>query len=61
MTQIIPTDKYGNVYYGPTTFAEAQEQIDDGRPVEEMIDMLRDAGYTGVANRIAKFHETGFR
>ena len=43
MTRIIPTDKYGNVYYGPTTFAEAQEQIDDGRPVEEMIDMLRDA------------------
>ncbi len=57
MTQILPTDKFGSVYYGPTTFAEAQEQINDGRPAQEMVEMLRDAGYTGVADRIAKYHD----
>lgn len=53
-TQIIPTDKYGNVYYGPTTFAKAEEQIQDGRPADETADMLEDAGYIGIARRIRK-------
>jgi hypothetical protein len=57
MTRILPTDKYGEVYYGPTTFAEAQELINDGAPVNEIYDMLRHAGYTGVANRIQSFHK----
>ena len=27
MTQTLPTDRWGNVYYGPRTFAEAEETL----------------------------------
>lgn len=53
-TQIIPTDKDGNVYYGPTTFSGAEEQIIAGRPAAETANMMEAAGYVGVARRIRK-------
>lgn len=54
-TQILPTDKYGAVYYGPKTMREAERQIDDdGAPAQEVADSLRSAGYTGLADRIQK-------
>lgn len=53
-TQILPTDKYGAVYYGPTTMRDAERQIDDGAPAQEVADSLRSAGYTGLADRIMK-------
>lgn len=75
-TRAIPTDKNGQVYYGPTTLAEARTAIGNIR--DEMhakmdrigstpdtraewtakeirfVATLRDAGYTGLAARIAK-------
>jgi len=53
-TRILPTDKNGNVYYGPRTMKEAEEQIEEGRPPAEMAEMMEDAGFTGIANRIRK-------
>jgi hypothetical protein len=56
MTQTIPTDKRGNVYYGPKTLSEAIDHIYAGRSAKEVEGMLRKAGYTGVADRVrAKF------
>jgi len=53
-TKIIPTDKYGSVYYGPRTFGQAVEQIDAGRPWPQVATMVADAGYDGVARRIRR-------
>lgn len=54
-TRIIPTDKNNNVYYGPTTYTQAADAIrqDDTEP-ERVVSDLRTAGYTHLANRIAK-------
>lgn len=55
MTTTIPTDKNGEVYYGPKTVAEATDAIRkmDAEP-EQVVADLRRAGYSWVANRIAK-------
>lgn len=53
-TKTLPTDKKGQVYYGPTTYAQAEEQINAGRDAAEMAEMLDDAGYTGLAARIRR-------
>lgn len=51
-TKTIPTDRHGNVYYGPTTLAGAMQQIQDGRPAAEMAGMMDRAGYPGIARSI---------
>lgn len=51
-TKTLPTDKHGQVYYGPKTYAAAEQQIKEGRPAQEVADMLDAAGYTGLARRI---------
>lgn len=53
-TKNLPVDKNGNVYYGPTTYAAAVEQIDAGRDAAEMATMLESAGYVGLARRIRR-------
>jgi hypothetical protein len=52
-TRNLPVDKNGNVYYGPKTSAEAMAAIDNGASPAQVIEMLKDAGYVGVASRIA--------
>ena len=53
-TRILPTDKNGNVYYGPRTMKQAAQQIEEGRPPAQMAEMMEDAGFSGIANRIRK-------
>lgn len=57
-TQIIPTDKHGNPYWGPRTFAQACELIEmddqDFSAAQSVSDDLDDAGYTGIARRVRK-------
>ena len=53
-TTPLPTDRNGQIYYGPKTYAEAEAQIRDGRPASEMADMMEGAGYTGIAARIRR-------
>lgn len=54
-TRILPTDKRGNVYYGPKTVAHAKDAIRnmDAEPAKVVAD-LRKAGYSRVATLIAK-------
>jgi len=67
MTKTIPTDKRGNVYYGPRTYAEASETIvaiseslryQHELPTEEaarrIANVMDAAGYAGIANRIRR-------
>lgn len=55
MISTLPTDKFGDVYYGPKTFAAAEQCIDDGaRTARDVAEMLDDAGYTGVAARVRR-------
>jgi hypothetical protein len=59
MIRILPTDKFGKVYYGPKTFAEGEKQIkelndDHWMSPRVVVDMMREAGYVVVANRLAK-------
>jgi len=62
-TKILPTDKNGNVYYGPTTYKEAVSQIEEveGRTMEGMALMMEDAGYAKIASRIRNQSKTGFK
>jgi ribosome modulation factor len=53
-TRNLPTDKNGNVYHGARTYAEACKMIDDGAKPAKMVDILRTAGFDGVADRVAK-------
>ena len=57
-TQIIPTDRHGNVYYGPRTLRQCEVIIEatslDYQEIRGMVQQLREAGYTGVAARLAK-------
>lgn len=54
MTRIIPTDKKGNVYYGPRTIKEAEEQIEAGADVTKVIQDVKEAGFKGIAARLTK-------
>lgn len=66
MIRILPTDKRGNVYYGPRNFAQAQAAVsrmtdDAGRmPVTEAVETvarhLESAGYCGVAARLRSYY-----
>ena len=51
-TKILPTDKNGNTYYGPTTYEAAVAQIEEGRTPESMASMMSDAGYAVIASKI---------
>ena len=60
-TQIIPTDKYGNVYYGPKTFDKAMEDVNRyfdesglewAAAVDKVADMLENHGYANVAKKV---------
>jgi len=65
-TTLIPTDKNGNVYYGPKTLKQARATIDSMDTTEgvfyddphhndkEVCANLVRAGYVGIARRIAK-------
>ena len=54
-TKIIPTNKKGEIYYGPRTHAEAIAIIRDNQaPAQAVHDALKRGGWTGVAARIAK-------
>ena len=59
-TQVIPTDRHGNIYYGPTTTREANEIIRkcylDRDEVRLVVAGLKSAGHPGVAARVAKMH-----
>ena len=57
MTRILPTDKNGNVYYGPRTMKEAEDQIADGRPAKEIAQTMEDAGFVGIARKIRKEYD----
>ena len=67
MTKAIPTDKRGNVYYGPRTYAAASETIDEiseslryqyelptTEAARRIASVMDAAGYSGIANRIRK-------
>lgn len=67
MTKTIPTDKHGNVYYGPRTYAAAAETIDAisetlryqyDSPITEsarrIANVMDAAGYTSIARRIRR-------
>ena len=55
MTRTLPTNKNNNVYYGPSTYAQASAAIRQGdAEPERVVSDLRKAGYTHLANRIAK-------
>lgn len=67
MTTTLPTDKHGNVYYGPRTYAAASEMIDaisdslryqyelpTTEAARRIAGVMDAAGYTGVARRIRK-------
>lgn len=49
-----PVDKNGNVYYGPTTYVAAVEQIDAGRDAADVANMLESAGYVALTRRIRR-------
>ena len=64
-TRTIPTNKKGQVYYGPKTLKEAIEQINEMRPSPEysgqtgyrqaavdVADMMEEAGYHRIATII---------
>lgn len=59
-TQIIPTDKNGNVYYGPRTLKQADQMIEDMREdgVEnagaKMADKLKEAGFARLSALVRK-------
>lgn len=63
MTKTLPTDKHGNIYYGPRTTDEAMAALrlvwkdcpsTAGRTsaAESLIATLRTAGFVGVANAV---------
>jgi len=67
MTKTITTDKRGNVYYGPRTYAAACETIDaiseslryqyelpTAEAARRIANVMDAAGYSGIANRIRK-------
>lgn len=55
MIRIIPTDKYGKIYYGPKTYAQCVAAIQSGDllPAAAVVD-LESAGFIGVARRVRK-------
>lgn len=56
MTRTLPTDRNGNVYYGPKTFAAAQAQIAEGADATKVADMMERAGYRAVAAKVRKHY-----
>ena len=59
MLRVLPTDKFGNVYYGPTNVEEGKREIE--RLNEEywvspgvVIGMMRKAGYVDAADQLTK-------
>jgi len=55
MTRTLPTDKSGNVYYGPKTVKQGEAAIRDmdADPTKVVADM-RKAGYARAASMLAK-------
>ena len=59
MTKSIPTDRHGNVYYGPRTYAEAEEvlqyETENLRTAaEEVAAMMDRAGFSRAAARVRR-------
>jgi hypothetical protein len=54
MVKILPTNKFGQVYYGPKTVKEAECQIQDGAKPQDVAETLAENGYRGVSQRILK-------
>ena len=55
MTRTLPTNKRGEVYYGPQSVAEAVNASRNlGADPEQVVQDMRDNGYTGAAARVAK-------
>lgn len=54
MTRTLPTDKYGRVYYGPKTYADAVAAIRHETPTATVVHDLRDAGFKRIARRIER-------
>lgn len=55
MIRTLPTDKHGNVYYGPKTIAEARNLITQmDAPYERVVADLCEGGYKRIAAVIAK-------
>lgn len=61
MTRIIPTDRNGNPYYGPKTYAQAQAVLaeSDSPLADEVVKIMNRAGYHGAAQRIANDYDLG--
>ena len=57
-TKNLPTDKNGNVYYGPTTYKAAVAQINEGREPDDVARMMADAGYAKIAAKITEKYGT---
>lgn len=55
MTRILPTDRNGEIYYGPKNVAQAKSAIRDmdAEPAH-VVAAMRKAGYDRAANRIAR-------
>lgn len=61
MTHILPTDRNGNIYYGPRTYAQAKEVMsqDDCPLAEEVVKMMWRAGFRMAAQRLANEYDLG--
>lgn len=63
-TRTLPTDKHGNVYYGPRTVNHAHDYVTDilnneaetkvADCISDLCQRMESAGYTGIAARIRK-------
>ena len=53
-TLTLTTDKNGNVYDGPQTFAQAELAISNGASAVDVEAVVRDAGYIRIADRIRR-------
>lgn len=62
----IPTDRNGNVYYGPKTFAAGREQVnylvaqDEGSPqevAEKVASMMEEGGYQWASEKLRNLYE----
>jgi hypothetical protein len=67
-TRALPTDRNGNVCYGPRTFAQAESAIDElarqpeittAAAARKIHDRLVEAGFAKVAARVAREYEIG--
>ena len=53
MTTPLPVNKHGEIYYGPKTYAEAENLLSSGKcEMNAVVNMLKHSGYDRVATAI---------